>query len=202
MSLLATSTSQANCTCAAESAPAVAVSNAANVEGSWRRQKREVQRITETSLLLFYRWRPQILRQKMLSQVRWTSQPKSSLLLLQGRPRTLLCAPSFLTPALLLLLSLQHHHHWPDPQGSFISKKLLTFLPWVCFLPDKDTEEQRKKPEAQINSGADRKLVQNCTARKGWWGTIRRKRDDPFEQQQAVELFDWPSHFLTTLKAH
>lgn len=84
VSLLATSTSQANCTCAAESAPAVAVSDAANMEGSWRRQKREVQRITETSLLLFYRWRPQILRQKMLSQVRWTSQPKSSLLLLQG----------------------------------------------------------------------------------------------------------------------
>lgn len=34
VSLLATSTSQANCTCAAESAPAVAVSDAANMEGS------------------------------------------------------------------------------------------------------------------------------------------------------------------------
>lgn len=77
------------------------------------------------------------------------------------------CVLPLLTPALLLLLSLQHHHHWPDSQGSFISKKLLTFLPWVCFLPGKDTEEQRKKPEAQINTGADRKLVHNCTARKG-----------------------------------
>lgn len=50
-----------------------------NVEGSWRGWKREIQRKSEAPLLLFHRWRSQILRWDMLSQRRWTSQSKSWL---------------------------------------------------------------------------------------------------------------------------